>query len=528
MQPNPSDSKDLPSDFSRPARFGAAQGRDLLETQVRLLRGLATRWQKLSDSFAVDSVVLSEKTQALQGDFRQRASQIASEHKRQIHDLLTEWDEQLDRAIGKAELGTLEKTQWERQTLKTLKAKRKDSQNKQENDHANTRARLESELEKARASARQSRDQAFSKLQTEQASLEELSTEIREWVALKTGGTPSTQTLQNSSVPPRSASSIESLSAMAKEYEALKGRFLERKALLESSKAAHLMSAPMLGLLGVLAGGLALAVAYWLKSNPVILAVAGLLSAIVFPALLYMAALPWVGRSIRSTVQGLFEEERELEGLLQRGRAIAEATLKRDLTRIEEAHRKDLAQAQERHNELMAQVESDYQTTKAATLESTAKDKQRFSQERIAELDRLNQSFPSLRGSLESKQTQTNRDFQRDSQSSLDKLRSTFQASQESLTKRWNEGIEQVQDYLKTTNRELEQRFPKWESPVFTNENWQRDEASLAIPLGKFQPYQSLLPDHPAHSRANEFKQLRNLADKLEAIGPMPLTYDRI
>ena len=123
MQPNPSDSKDLPSDFSRPARFGAAQGRDLLETQVRLLRGLATRWQKLSDSFAVDSVVLSEKTQALQGDFRQRASQIASEHKRQIHELLTEWDEQLDRVVGKAELGTLEKTQWERQTLKTLKAK---------------------------------------------------------------------------------------------------------------------------------------------------------------------------------------------------------------------------------------------------------------------------------------------------------------------------------------------------------------------------------------------------------------------
>ena len=536
MQTNSSVSQNQLSESSGPttrrttrqARFGVALGRDLLETQVKQLRGLATRWQKLSDSFAVDSVVLSEKTQALQGDFRQRASQIASEHKRQIHDLLTEWDEQLDRVVGKAELGTLEKTQWERQTLKTLKAKRKDSQNKQENDHANTRARLESELEKARASARQSRDQAFSKLQTEQASLEELSTEIREWVALKTGGTPSTQSLQNSSIPPRSASSIDSLSAIAKEYEALKGKFLERKALLESSKAAHLMSAPMLGLLGVLAGGLALAVAYWLKSNPVILAVAGLLSAIVFPALLYMAALPWVGRSIRSTVQALFEEERELEGLLQRGRAIAEATLKRDLTRIEEAHRKDLAQAQERHNELMAQVESDYQTTKAATLESTAKDKQRFSQERIAELDRLNQSFPSLRGSLESKQTQTNRDFQRDSQSSLDKLRSTFQASQESLTKRWNEGIEQVQDYLKTTNRELEQRFPKWESPVFTNENWQRDEASLAIPLGKFQPYQSLLPDHPAHSRANEFKQLRNLADKLEAIGPMPLTYDLI
>ncbi|MCE2784509.1 MAG: hypothetical protein LW699_06465 [Pirellula sp.] len=148
----------------RPARFGAALGRDLLETQVKQLRGLATRWQKLSNSFAVDSVVLSEKTQACQEEFRQKASEIASGHRRQIHELLTEWDEQLDRAVGKAELGTLEKTQWERKTLKTLKAKRKDSQNKQSTDYANARARLESELDNARASARQTRDQTFSKL----------------------------------------------------------------------------------------------------------------------------------------------------------------------------------------------------------------------------------------------------------------------------------------------------------------------------------------------------------------------------
>ncbi|MCY3004382.1 MAG: FtsK/SpoIIIE domain-containing protein [Planctomycetota bacterium] len=527
MQPNPSESRDQLPNFSGLARFGAAQGRCLLETQARQLRGLATRWKKLSDSFAVDSVVLSEKTQAFQQDFRQRSFELASDHKRQIHELLTEWDEQLDLAVGKAELGTLEKTQWERQNLKMLRSKRKDSQAKQESDHANARARLESELDKARAAARHTRDQSFAKLQTEQASLEELGNEIREWVALKTGGTPWAQSA-DSGRPPRTTTSIESLSAMAKEYEALKAKFLERKAFLESSKAANLVRVPLLGILGLLAGGGAFGVAYALKSNPVILAVASLLSAILVPVILYMAALPWVGRSIRSTVQALFEEERELFELLQSGRAIAEATLKRDSARLEEAHRKNLADAQERHNELMAQIDSDYQTNKAATLESTARDKRKFSEQRIADLDRLNHAFPSQRELLERKNIQLSLDFQKESQASLDNLRSSFQDSQQTLTKRWTCGVEQFQEFSKQADTQIQLRFPPWNDPSFAAENWHRDEASLAIPLGKFQPHQSVSPDHPAKSRVNEFKQLRNLAKRLEAIGPMPLTYDLI
>lgn len=79
-------------------RYGAAQGRHLLEIQARALRGLATRWHKLSESFAVDSVVLSEKISDFQNQFRQQSAELSAEHKKQIHDLQTQWDMQLDEA----------------------------------------------------------------------------------------------------------------------------------------------------------------------------------------------------------------------------------------------------------------------------------------------------------------------------------------------------------------------------------------------------------------------------------------------
>ena len=134
-------SKSIESDSTTPAaspkeRFGATQGRHLLDLQTRALRGLSTRWKKLSESFAVDSVVLSQKISDFQSQFRLQSSELIEQHKKQLHELQTQWDEQIDEALGRSELGTLEKTRWENQTLKTLKTKRKDAEAKQESDLA--------------------------------------------------------------------------------------------------------------------------------------------------------------------------------------------------------------------------------------------------------------------------------------------------------------------------------------------------------------------------------------------------------
>jgi len=159
MRSDRSDSQKSSGERPSSNKFGAAQGRPLVQLQARSLRGLANRWRKLSDSFAVDSEVLSEKIAAFQKQFREKSLELSSQHKQQVHDLQTEWDEKLDSAIGKTELATLEKIRWENQTLKTLKAKRKDAEAKQESDHTQVCSRLTADLQRGRDAARLVRDQ---------------------------------------------------------------------------------------------------------------------------------------------------------------------------------------------------------------------------------------------------------------------------------------------------------------------------------------------------------------------------------
>lgn len=509
-------------------RFGAAQGRHLLQIQARQLRGLASRWKKLSDSFAVDSVVLSEKIQTFQEQFRQRSSEIVANHRQEIHELQTEWDSQLDAALGKAELATLEKTRWERQTLKSLKAKRKDAEAKLESDQERAKSRLAAELEKGRSLARQSRDQTLAKLDAEQAALDELGSEVRDWVALKTGGSSPSTLEVSKSIPPRSLAHIESLSAMAKEYETVKTTLMEKKRILQSNKAAAVVSIPLLALVSVLAGGTAFGVAYLMKSAPLILGIASVLSAILIPVILYISALPLIGRSIRTSLQSVLAEEQALVEILQRGRAIAEATLKREWTRLDDNHQKNLAESQQIHSDLLAQIESDYQRNKAATLESTAQDKRKHCDHRLGSFETFNKQYPEKLDTLRRTQAKTVNEFQRESKTTLDALNAAFRNSQEFLSRRWNEGLMQVAEFGRETNDQLQKRFPAWNDPSFSTENWTRNDASLAIPVGRFQPFQAVSPEHPAKERPAEYNLLQELGGRLQGIGDLPLVYDLI
>jgi hypothetical protein len=526
-------SKSIESDSTTPAaspkeRFGATQGRHLLDLQTRALRGLSTRWKKLSESFAVDSVVLSQKISDFQSQFRLQSSELIDQHKKQLHELQTQWDEQIDEALGRSELGTLEKTRWENQTLKTLKTKRKDAEAKQESDYSQAKSRLHSELEKSRALARQNLDQTLAKLDVQKSSIDELSTEIREWVALKTGTTLSSNSNGTNTIPPRSLAHIESLSAMAKEFEALKASYIEKKKTLQSNKAATIVSIPLLFFIALLSGGVAFAVASMLKATPLILAIASLLAAILVPILLYIAALPLVARSIRSSVSGLLEEEQSLGQLLDRGRAIAEATLKREYSKFDSQYQQSLALAQQKHQELLAQINTDYQTKKTTAIDSTVRDKANFRQKRMDAFESLNQQFPEQIRALKGDQDKATANFQQRSKATLDSLNAAFRSSQQYLAKRWIDGIEFLKSLGSNTDKSIQRRFPNWNDSAFSTEDWSRDEASLALPLGHFQPNQTISPDHPAKNRSVEFEMLRQLAGKLESVGDLPLVYDLI
>ena len=515
-----------PAQDSSMHRFGAAQGRHWLAMQTKAFRGLSTRWAKLSDSFAVDAVVLSDRINEFQAQFRQKAAELAQEQKKQLFQLQTQWDEQLDEQLGKSELLTLEKARWEKQTLKNLKAKRKDAQSKQEADFAHAVGKLNTDHEQSQSTARQTRQQTLAKLDAQQTSLEELSQEVREWVSLKTGGVSINLTDSSGAVPPRSVAHIESLGAMAKEFESIKASYLEKKGALESSKAAAIVSVPLLVAFGLVTGAIAFAICYLLKTSTLILGIASALSAVLLPIVLYMAALPWIGRSVRTSLRILLQEEQYLLDLLQRGRNIADAALQREINRLDQIHQAGLADAKAKHQQFLEQIETDYQANKHAAIQATVEDKKAYCERRIASFESINTQYPIKMAKLCEEQAGENKRFQAESKSTMDSLHAAFQTSQLFLIKRWEQGVRQLQQQGQETDKQLQIRFPAWNSAVFSKEDWGRDEASIAIPIARYEPFQKVPDDHPAMQRPAEFQMLKQVAAKLDSLGELPLIYD--
>ena len=97
MDSSDSDTGNLSTSPTTAARFGAARNRYLLAMQVKMLRGLKSRWQKLSASYAVDSIELSRKSEELQSEFSSRFATQTTQHREELSNLVTNWDE-----IGRA------------------------------------------------------------------------------------------------------------------------------------------------------------------------------------------------------------------------------------------------------------------------------------------------------------------------------------------------------------------------------------------------------------------------------------------
>lgn len=509
-------------------KFGEAQGRFLAALQRMEIRGLKTRWEKLSSSYAVDSVALVEKLTAFQEDYRARAVSQSSSHKDQSHRLITEWDEVLDEALRRSELATLEKIQWERATLKTLKNKRKDAESKQRTDYERLRERMESDFQSRRAQVKQVRDQALSKLGGESTALDESMGEIREWVSVKTANSALSQKEHEATEPPKTWDHIPTLAAMAKEYETQRKRLSEKQMNLQSNSLARVVSPLFLFVIALVAGGIAFGVTNAIESPPLILVIASLLSAILVPAIVYLSTLPLIGKSLREGFHAVLEEEQSLRGLLLRGRAIAENNFRNELARLEGQYQETRDQAERTHEALLRQMEEDYRANKQSTIESTVREKSRFRAERLESFAKVNESFPGKVELLSAKQRSEVDGLRAEAQDGIASLNARFRDAQRALTKRWKSGVGFVQEHMRWVDKQRGLRFPEWYSPQFDREDWVRDDSSLALPLGEFRIHVSPGESHPAKSRPADWEQLKSLAGRISEGTSFPFLYDLI
>ena len=82
---------------------------------------------------------------------------------------------------------------------------------------------------------------------------------------------------------------------------------------------------------------------------PLISIVAGLLAAVLVPAIVYLSTLPLIAKSLRDAFDAVLGEEQSLRGLLQRGRQIAEGTYRNEITQVENLYRQQQEQAEQTH-----------------------------------------------------------------------------------------------------------------------------------------------------------------------------------
>jgi hypothetical protein len=494
--------------------------------QRKEIRGLRNRWERLAASYAVDSQALTEQLTAFQDEYRRQAASQTQSHKEQLNRLITDWDDALDQTLRRSELSTLEKIQWERSTLKVLKTKRKDTETKQRTDYENLCKKLEAEFQNKRAQVKLTRDQAISKLETEASNLDESLGETRDWVSLKTANTTLSQKEYSGSEPPRAWDHINSLAALAKEYEVHRKSLSDKQDALQSNSLARIVSPAILLVLGIAFAAIGYAIANAMAYPPLISIVAGLLAAVLVPAIVYLSTLPLIAKSLRDAFDAVLGEEQSLRGLLQRGRQIAEGTYRNEITQVENLHRQQQEQAEQTHQQLLRQMEEDYRANKASTLESTVRDKARFCSERIESFDKYNRRYPEELEKLTSSQKQEIDGLRAHGQEQVATLNARFRDSQKRLTKRWKYGVAFVHDHMKQASVDRDNRYPDWYSSTFENEEWSRQDSSLALPLGDFTLSFNPSEDHPAKARASDWEQLNNLAARASQGDPLPFFYD--
>ena len=509
-------------------KFGEAQGRFLASLQLREIRGLKTRWERLSSSYAVDSVALTERLTAVQEEYRGKAATQSSSHKRQTERLITEWDESLDQALERSELATLEKIQWERATLKTLKNKRKDAEAKQRADYERLREKTESDYQARRAQVKQLRDQALGKLAGESTMLDESIGEIREWVSVKTANSALSQKEYEATEPPRSWDHVGTLAVMAKEFATHRKALADKQLALQSNSLARVVSPLFLLMLAMVGGGVAFGITNSIGVAPLILVIASLLSAILIPASVYLATLPLISKSLRDGFHSVLGEEQTLRGLIQRGHMIAEGNYRSELSRVDGQFQEMRDQAERTHQDLLRQMEEDYRSNKRATIESTAKEKSRYRAERLETFAKAHDTFPLQVEQLALKQRSEVDGLRTEAQEGIAALNARFRDGQRALTKRWKEGVGFVQEHMRWVDKQRQLRFPDWYSSEFDGENWNRDEASLALPLGTFRIHLNPEESHPAKSRPSDWEQLNQLAGRISMGTPYPFLYDLI
>lgn len=464
-----------------------------LKYQIRSLRGLRQRIEKLKQAWDSDTESVSKQIEAERARFVRNNQQLNSKRSMVEHDNMESWDVELDSHIAYVERELLTSVQFEkteRNRLKTKLNRDKEANKKQRDDSLD---RLKRELDANTESARKTRDSVRAKLVNEKRSIEEMLQEAREWTLVKVGRDlfGAIEEKKNETIK----TEVTDLQELARCFEEAKKKLLETIESTKNHKRVKWYSSFLFYSLGFVAAA-ALGGGIWLfVPKPVIAIGAALVGAVVFTAILHFATRPIVARVIRQETDCIREDFQVCSQYLDQGHVMAETFYQRELKRLTQKHQSDeetvRANYQTKRDSLMSKfTDANNELTKSCT-------ERRFtlSSTRSVKFAEINERWDGKWAQIQNELTRHADKLKWDRDTVIEKLRQDFSSSQEFRISRWNKGCRVLHDRLSSYSKQLQEQQPEWGSSLYDSGNWPRDPANTLWRMGTMDASKPLLKE---------------------------------
>jgi ABC-type multidrug transport system fused ATPase/permease subunit len=466
----------------------------LFQRQIRTLRGLHGRLTNLKESRANDQNLLDHKLAEAKSNFTQLQDELSSRQFVTRRLTLNEWDEQLEKQMAFAERATLESLHSEKAGSRRLKKEFNENKAKTKADHESASQELKRRTEEAQRGLARFRDSILEKLESQRTGIQQQMHEVREWIGLRTGNID-LQNMQSqlANEPDNAISGIHELPLIAREFEAAKKALSNEIHRMQSHPAANRLGVLLFLGFGIVVGALA-AVFGWLAGlAPLIIGLVGLFGSIVATAIAYLAAAPWITRTVGRMIPSVVDQERRVHWLLNQGRRIAESNYQNELTKLNQTHTENQLRLDTDYKNRRTQLVATY-NTESAKLETESRSKREsIANNRRRSHAQIDESLHPKWTLLQRQQLDEQRHLNQEEAETFLSLKESFVASQRRVVDRWNLGCKlagQRMEHLRIQSLDL---MPAWDSEKYTSGNWPRIANSLAWRIGTLKPTEAYL-----------------------------------
>lgn len=491
----------------------------LLDKQLRMLKGLRYRWERLQQSRSIDSDLLQSKRLEADRWYEDTQSQQKATHERDWQDGVTRWDSSLDKQITLAERETMVTLNHERQETQRLKSWYKQAKAAQKQDYEARGIDLKKRLDEGKAAAQKTRDSIRSKLDHEKIGIEEQMHACREWVGVRTGST-ALLSLAATEAHPEAAkiASITDLPQVSKRFEDARKGLATSISRMQLHPTTRLLGSSWVLMFGPLLGILCGVAAWQLAYEPLIIVAVGVFSSILITATIYFATAPLVNRTIRRLMPIAVQNEQEAYLILMQGRRIADANCQNEFSKLEQQYSQSRDRLEAENESKLQKLANEFQKETEELVASCRTKRKTLAATRQQQFSLIDGSFEPKIQKLTETHANEKKQLDQDYQATLVKLDHEFHSGQRRSLSRWRSGCRTVSDRMRDVREKTERKLPPWNAMV--NGNWPRSADSIAWPIGRIRP-------HVVVSELNSSSEdLPAIGNELSQGEPWPIMFD--